>query len=163
MRDFIRTRIKRHTAGDAGQAWHEVTMLADCESDTNALGSCRDDGDVATILGLSVPLTPSAVLVPLIERDQGMTVLLTRRAEHLSSHSGQISFPGGCVEIGDAARRRRRSALIRSVLKSSGVWPTMLWAPATVLRRWSGSLTPRQNLSPTKVRWRRFSKYRSTL
>ncbi|WP_107939259.1 CoA pyrophosphatase [Stenotrophobium rhamnosiphilum] len=40
-------------------------------------------------------LRPAAVLVPVIQRPSGYTVLLTRRADHLRSHKGQISFPGG--------------------------------------------------------------------
>jgi 8-oxo-dGTP pyrophosphatase MutT (NUDIX family) len=47
------------------------------------------------------PLTPAAVLVPLVERPGGLTVLLTRRSEQLQSHAGQICFPGGRVEQGD--------------------------------------------------------------
>jgi 8-oxo-dGTP pyrophosphatase MutT (NUDIX family) len=45
---------------------------------------------------------PAAVLVPLVERAEGMTVLLTQRADTLKSHAGQISFPGGRIEPGDA-------------------------------------------------------------
>jgi 8-oxo-dGTP pyrophosphatase MutT (NUDIX family) len=41
------------------------------------------------------------VLVPLIVRDQGMSVLLTQRTAHLHDHAGQISFPGGRVEEED--------------------------------------------------------------
>ncbi len=48
-------------------------------------------------------LTLAAVLVPLIERDEGVTVLLTRRTEHLKHHGGQVSFPGGRVEPTDAS------------------------------------------------------------
>jgi 8-oxo-dGTP pyrophosphatase MutT (NUDIX family) len=44
----------------------------------------------------------AAVLVPLVQRDHGLHVLLTRRAEHLRDHPGQVSFPGGRVEPGDA-------------------------------------------------------------
>lgn len=44
------------------------------------------------------PLIPAAVLVPLIERDDGYTVLLTERSADLSKHAGQISFPGGRIE-----------------------------------------------------------------
>ena len=40
----------------------------------------------------------SAVLVPLIDRPNGLSVVLTRRAEHLRNHRGEISFPGGRVE-----------------------------------------------------------------
>ena len=43
----------------------------------------------------------AAVLVPLVERDEGLTVLLTQRTAHLRDHAGQISFPGGRVEPGD--------------------------------------------------------------
>ncbi len=46
-------------------------------------------------------LKPAAVLVPILERGDGLTVLLTRRADHLDSHSGQVAFPGGKVEDGD--------------------------------------------------------------
>ncbi|HEY5719098.1 MAG TPA: CoA pyrophosphatase [Gammaproteobacteria bacterium] len=46
--------------------------------------------------------TPAAVLVPLVERAEGMTVLLTLRTDHLNDHAGQVSFPGGRVEPGDA-------------------------------------------------------------
>ena len=44
---------------------------------------------------------PAAVLVPLVERAAGMTVLLTQRAETLKDHAGQISFPGGRIEPED--------------------------------------------------------------
>ena len=44
----------------------------------------------------------AAVLVPIVLNPQGATVLLTRRALHLPAHPGQISFPGGAVEAGDA-------------------------------------------------------------
>jgi 8-oxo-dGTP pyrophosphatase MutT (NUDIX family) len=45
---------------------------------------------------------PAAVLVPLVERADGMTVLLTQRAATLKDHAGQISFPGGRIEPADA-------------------------------------------------------------
>jgi len=44
---------------------------------------------------------PAAVLVPLVERAK-LTVLLTQRATQLRNHAGQISFPGGRIEPGDA-------------------------------------------------------------
>jgi 8-oxo-dGTP pyrophosphatase MutT (NUDIX family) len=46
-------------------------------------------------------LRPAAVLVPVIRRDAGLTVLLTRRTDHLYDHAGQISFPGGRSEAHD--------------------------------------------------------------
>lgn len=47
------------------------------------------------------PLTPAAVLFPIVLRDGGQTVLLTQRTAHLRDHAGQISFPGGRVEVED--------------------------------------------------------------
>lgn len=48
-------------------------------------------------------LRPAAVLVPVIARPEGASVLLTRRADHLASHAGQIAFPGGRLEAGETA------------------------------------------------------------
>ena len=48
------------------------------------------------------PLAHAAVLIPLVDRPGGLTVLLTQRASHLSSHSGQIAFPGGKADAQDA-------------------------------------------------------------
>ena len=45
---------------------------------------------------------PAAVLVPLVERADGLQVLLTQRATQLRKHAGQISFPGGRMEPTDA-------------------------------------------------------------
>jgi 8-oxo-dGTP pyrophosphatase MutT (NUDIX family) len=47
------------------------------------------------------PQAHAAVLVPLVQRHDGLHVLLTRRTEHLRDHAGQISFPGGRVEAHD--------------------------------------------------------------
>ena len=44
----------------------------------------------------------ASVLVPLVQRDDGLHVLLTRRTDHLHDHAGQISFPGGRADPGDA-------------------------------------------------------------
>lgn len=54
--------------------------------------------------GPASALIPAAVLLPLIDRPGGATVLLTTRSANLSSHAGQISFPGGCVEHDDESR-----------------------------------------------------------
>jgi 8-oxo-dGTP pyrophosphatase MutT (NUDIX family) len=45
---------------------------------------------------------PAAVLVPLVERATGWTVLLTERSAALRAHAGQISFPGGRIDAEDA-------------------------------------------------------------
>ena len=53
---------------------------------------------------LEVPgFRPAAVLVPLLDRPCGPTLLFTRRTEHVPSHKGEISFPGGAREPGEDA------------------------------------------------------------
>ena len=57
-------------------------------------------------LNPSLPRTdrrrPAAVLVPIVERPEGSAVLLTRRADHLHDHPGQVCFPGGRLDDADA-------------------------------------------------------------
>jgi len=48
------------------------------------------------------PLKPAAVLVPIVEHADALTVLLTKRTDHLADHAGQVSFPGGRIEPEDA-------------------------------------------------------------
>jgi 8-oxo-dGTP pyrophosphatase MutT (NUDIX family) len=45
--------------------------------------------------------TPAAVLVGLVQREAGLSVLLTRRADTLRSHTGQVAFPGGRCDPGE--------------------------------------------------------------
>ena len=47
-------------------------------------------------------LREAAVLMGLVDREDGPRVLFTRRTEHLRHHAGQVSFPGGAMEPGDA-------------------------------------------------------------
>ena len=53
--------------------------------------------------GREAASTAAAVLIPLISHPRGLTVLFTQRTTHLRSHSGQVSFPGGRAEPGDAS------------------------------------------------------------
>ena len=46
-------------------------------------------------------LVPASVLVPIVVRDSGPTMLLTERTAHLNDHAGQVSFPGGSAEATD--------------------------------------------------------------
>jgi 8-oxo-dGTP pyrophosphatase MutT (NUDIX family) len=48
-------------------------------------------------------MIPAAVLVPVIMRQSGLTMLLTQRTAHLRDHAGQVSFPGGRSEACDAS------------------------------------------------------------
>jgi 8-oxo-dGTP pyrophosphatase MutT (NUDIX family) len=75
-------------------------------------------------------LTPAAVLVPLIVRETGLTVLLTQRTAHLRDHAGQIAFPGGRCEEQDASpvetalrEAREEVGLERSQVEVLGLLP----------------------------------------
>ncbi len=61
-----------------------------------------DMNDTAPMIPAGVKPKPAAVLVPIVLRGTEPTVLLTQRTAHLSSHAGQVAFPGGRIDAGDA-------------------------------------------------------------
>ncbi len=61
---------------------------------------------------------PAAVLVPVVNRPRGPTLMFTQRTSHLNDHAGQISFPGGRVEKGDADRE---STALREAEEETGL------------------------------------------
>jgi len=63
---------------------------------------------------------PAAVLVPLVLREGLPSVLLTERAGHLRTHSGQIAFPGGRVDAEDPSIRH---AALREAQEEIGLAP----------------------------------------
>jgi 8-oxo-dGTP pyrophosphatase MutT (NUDIX family) len=50
------------------------------------------------------PWRPAAVLLPIVDRSEELTVLLTLRSADLRAHSGQVAFPGGKIDAGETPR-----------------------------------------------------------
>jgi len=63
-------------------------------------------------------LCPAAVMVGLLERENGLHVLLTQRTDDLEHHPGQVSFPGGHIEDGDIDAT---AAAIRETFEETGI------------------------------------------
>ncbi len=64
--------------------------------------SRRARGDLPPDMRPKPPWKPAAVLVPVVARPQGPTILLTQRTDRLQDHAGQVSFPGGSREVTDS-------------------------------------------------------------
>lgn len=65
----------------------------------------RGDHDIDPVMEAIAavrPIKPAAVLIGVVEREEP-TVLLTQRTTHLPDHPGQVAFPGGKIDAGDAS------------------------------------------------------------
>ena len=69
---------------------------------------------------LDAPLKPAGVLVPIMERTEGLSVLLTQRSSDLRIHAGQASFPGGRMEPNDPDVR---ATALRETHEEVGIAP----------------------------------------
>ena len=94
-------------------------------------------------------LRRAAVLVPLVDRPEGLTVLLTQRTAHLTSHAGQISFPGGRAEEIDSSpietalrESEEEIGLHRRHVEIVGVLPEYITASAYRVRPVVALVTP---------------------
>jgi 8-oxo-dGTP pyrophosphatase MutT (NUDIX family) len=67
-------------------------------------------------------IRPAAVLVPVIDRSEP-TVLLTQRTPDLTTHAGQVAFPGGKIEPSDASPV---AAALRETNEETGLPPTLI-------------------------------------
>jgi len=85
--------IRRHVAAPRAPLDPRARMLANVE------------GPISPALRAAIdsPGRAASVLLTLVERPAGLTVLFTERAAHLKDHAGQISFPGGRIGTGETA------------------------------------------------------------
>lgn len=103
-------------------------------------------------LGDRVP-TDAAVLLPLVQRD-ALTVLLTQRAAHMPTHSGQVAFPGGKVDAGDASAV---AAALREAWEEVGLEPDGVEVLGTLPAYTTGTgfvITPVVGLVAPQPAWR---------
>jgi len=83
-----------------------MARLDPLTADGATMAPWSDEGLAATLDPALVPgtvpaLTLAAVLVCLVERPRGLSVILTRRADTLRRHTGQVAFPGGRCDPGE--------------------------------------------------------------
>lgn len=79
--------------------------------------SFSDDAEGLSATGIK----PAAVLVCCVLHADGPGILLTRRAAHLSTHAGQVSFPGGRMEPGETPE----AAALREAAEEVGLDPRL--------------------------------------
>lgn len=84
--------------------------------------------ELADLLG-DAPAVDAAVLVGLVPREHGPSVLLTRRTDSLRNHAGQVSFPGGRIEHDDVDAI---AAAMREAQEEIGLAPSLV-APLGLL------------------------------
>jgi 8-oxo-dGTP pyrophosphatase MutT (NUDIX family) len=86
-------------------------------------GAARSDYDLNPDMRDEAPkdLIAAAVLIPLVLREEGVTMLLTQRTDHLRDHAGQVSFPGGRVEAHDEGAA---ATALRETEEEIGVGPS---------------------------------------
>ncbi|MGJ4916710.1 CoA pyrophosphatase [Bradyrhizobium sp. HKCCYLRH2060] len=72
--------------------------------DPDVIPASGDSGTdrMLEIISREQPIRPAAVLIPVVDHPEP-TVLLTQRSPNLSSHAGQIAFPGGKIDVTDAS------------------------------------------------------------
>lgn len=91
------------------------------EQDPERFGCHVIDGQIADA-AFYASAKPAAVLVPVVARSAGLSLLLTERAAHLNTHAGQVAFPGGRIEPGESAR----DAALRESLEEIGLDPAFV-------------------------------------
>lgn len=116
FREFARDRLSQQPAQNVISSASAADPGGPSDFDLNP--------GLADEIGAGADVIPAAVLVPVIAR-RTLTVLFTLRTEHLARHAGQVSFPGGRIDLEDedAATTALREAEEEIALSRSLVEP----------------------------------------
>lgn len=94
----------------------------------------------------------AAVLVPIVDYGDHLTVLFTQRALHLKHHPGQISFPGGRIEPGESSKQaalresEEEIGLINTEVSLLGRLPAQDTSTGFIIEPWVGIIRPQRRL-----------------
>src|SRR5690606_2613720 len=120
---------RRATAQERGRVHRDTTMLATIEQRLASAAGASPRVVVPRLVGRASPAwldmlerrgRAASVLMPLIQRPGGLTLLMTERAAHLREHAGQISFPGGRLA---SAEETPIAAALREATEEIGLPP----------------------------------------
>jgi len=123
LRDWLASRLDP-ADGEPGQGAAQAS-----DRDLNGGGAWPSEGE---------PPTPASVLIALVERPAGLSVILTRRADTLRRHTGQIALPGGRRDPGETAAQ----TALREAHEEVGLHPSFVTVVglSTAYRMGSGYL-----------------------
>jgi len=100
--DGFRALARSRLHGEPDQSPGHERWLRPSDFDLNPEAIAELTGGASLVAASSMPpLKPAAVLIPAIARRE-ISLLFTRRTDHLAAHAGQIAFPGGKMEPTDA-------------------------------------------------------------
>jgi len=116
MIDKITAILKQHDP-DFGRALQGAEERIMRRPDHGDYSIYRPDPDYAAV---ELPLKAAAVLIPVVDRPEGASILLTKRADHLKNHSGQVSFPGGRCDPED---QTAQETALRETYEEVGIAP----------------------------------------
>lgn len=112
-------RHARDSRADPREELRDIAQMDRTELLTRFLLQRPAPAHRLTVAGLK----PAAVLLPLVERADGLQLLLTRRSPHLRHHAGQISFPGGRQDPDD---RDLIHTALRETQEELGIAPAQI-------------------------------------
>lgn len=116
--------MNAHAPSEALRAWiaGHLDPLEDAEAADGVAGRSDFDLNPEQWPPTDRPLTPAAVLMGLVERPEGVSVLLTRRADTLRNHTGQVALPGGRRDPGETASQ----TALREAQEEIGLEPALV-------------------------------------